>query len=242
MDANAYRQFSIEQDRGEIALFKRLELNSTGALLDIGCGDGRITAQMADALPEWTVTGLDPNHEMLALANESFDRPNLRFIHSTLDQLPPDATFDTITLLNSLKFIPHADAFLADVHRRLNPNGQLLIFAHPLDSPAAQIVQQILLQPEWEGNIDRTVVTARHYLSEYLEILHELGFETIYSNVNNSLRNAETREKLIERTSMLLPLFGTFNPAEQRRCAEAICDQMGKTSFELIRLAYIGRT
>ena len=241
MDASAYRRFSIAQNRGEMALFERLGCTGTGALLDIGCGDGRLTAQMAEALPQWAITGLDPNNEMLDLADISFAQPNLRFVRGTLDHLPTDNTFDAITLFNTLKFIPHAEAFLADMHRRLNPGGQLLIFAHPLDSLPAQIFREVLLEPEWKDNIDHAVVNARRYLSDYQQILDQLGFDITYCDVYESPRYTETREELVETMSMVLPLYGKFNPDEQRRCAEAITDRMGTTDFKLLRLAYIGR-
>jgi trans-aconitate methyltransferase len=45
----------------------------------VGCGDGKITAEIADRLPEGSVLGVDPSTDMIAFAREHFRRKNLDF-------------------------------------------------------------------------------------------------------------------------------------------------------------------
>jgi trans-aconitate 2-methyltransferase len=59
-----------------------LKLNGTERVLDIGCGNGKVTAQIASRIPEGTVVGIDPSSEMIAFASSQFPfamHANLQF-------------------------------------------------------------------------------------------------------------------------------------------------------------------
>src|SRR5581483_1945613 len=59
-----------------------LELDASARVLDVGCGDGKITASIAAHVPKGSVVGVDPSRSMIAHAAERFsasDHPNLRF-------------------------------------------------------------------------------------------------------------------------------------------------------------------
>jgi trans-aconitate 2-methyltransferase len=46
-------------------------------VLDVGCGDGHITAAIADQLPDGSILGIDPSPRMIAAA-DSFASPRAR--------------------------------------------------------------------------------------------------------------------------------------------------------------------
>ncbi|MGC9517062.1 MAG: class I SAM-dependent methyltransferase [Methanomicrobiales archaeon] len=59
-----------------------LKLDGHERILDIGCGDGRITAEIASKISEGCVLGIDNSIEMIKLAKESFsikEFSNLKF-------------------------------------------------------------------------------------------------------------------------------------------------------------------
>src|SRR5437868_5014177 len=59
-----------------------LDLNGAHRILDIGCGNGKITAEIAGRVPHAPVIGVDPSHEMIEFASRHYDRasyPNLHF-------------------------------------------------------------------------------------------------------------------------------------------------------------------
>ena len=59
-----------------------LELRGSERVLDIGSGDGKITAEIAERLPTGSVVGVDPSTRMIAFAREHFlaDHANLDFV------------------------------------------------------------------------------------------------------------------------------------------------------------------
>lgn len=100
-------------------------------ILDIGCGLGWSSAEMAGAFPEARVIGIDLSAELVRTANRLFGRPNLQFQKADIftDELVYDQPFDAITLIDVYEHIPserRAD-FHAKLDRLLAAEGRLLI-------------------------------------------------------------------------------------------------------------------
>ena len=53
-------------------LITKLDLKGDERILDIGCGDGKITASIASTAPNGSVLGIDSSHEMISFAESKF--------------------------------------------------------------------------------------------------------------------------------------------------------------------------
>ncbi len=63
-------------------LIAKLKLRGDEHILDVGCGDGKVTAEIARAVPRGSVTGVDASPQMIAFAQKTFPAkkfPNLKF-------------------------------------------------------------------------------------------------------------------------------------------------------------------
>src|SRR5918992_2879352 len=77
----------------------RLTLEGAERVLDIGCGDGKITAEIAARVPRGSVLGVDPSRDMIAFASSRFGPPaqaNLRFEVADARRLPYRDEFDLV--------------------------------------------------------------------------------------------------------------------------------------------------
>ena len=72
-DPSQYLKFAGPRARPALDLLNRVELDSPGAVFDLGCGAGNVTRMLARRWPEATVTGVDGSAEMLARAERFFD-------------------------------------------------------------------------------------------------------------------------------------------------------------------------
>src|SRR5512140_1399422 len=89
-------------------------------VLDVGCGDGRITAGIAARVPRGGVTGVDPSRAMIARAVATFGaatHPNLRFGVGDARTLAFDDAFDRVVSFNALHWVPEQDAALRSIRR-----------------------------------------------------------------------------------------------------------------------------
>jgi ubiquinone/menaquinone biosynthesis C-methylase UbiE len=77
----------------------RVSLGPRDRLLDIGCGNGKITAAIADRIPEGSVLGVDPSQNMIDFARANYGteaHPNLHFDLGDARSLPYRHEFDQI--------------------------------------------------------------------------------------------------------------------------------------------------
>lgn len=89
-------------------------------ILDLGCGDGTLTAKIAALGAD--VTGLDASPEMLASAKE-------RGLHVQLgnaEALPFEREFDAVFSNAALHWVRDQEAMLVGVHKALKPGGRFV--------------------------------------------------------------------------------------------------------------------
>lgn len=100
--------------------------NTTGTLLDLGCGAGKPIAKFF-VEKGWSVTGVDFSEKMLALARDHV--PEIQTIHSDIQTLAFDPnSFDAIIASYSLFHIPSENhqAVFSNMYAWLRPRGQAL--------------------------------------------------------------------------------------------------------------------
>jgi ubiquinone/menaquinone biosynthesis C-methylase UbiE len=98
-------------------------------VLDVGCGTGTRWTALKRRLPNAVVYGIDPSHEMLALARGLDDTRQCEATAICFD----DESFDVVTcLFFVLCYVTPAAVrrrALAEMHRVLRPGGQLFVDA-----------------------------------------------------------------------------------------------------------------
>ena len=77
-NAELYREHSSLQQAMAAEVLQAIKLTSSDRVLDIGCGDGRITSEIARRVPNGCVVGVDASSNMIELASQNI-RPNLHF-------------------------------------------------------------------------------------------------------------------------------------------------------------------
>ncbi|GAB3880302.1 hypothetical protein GCM10029964_034430 [Kibdelosporangium lantanae] len=100
------------------------------AVLDIGCGTGRLTLPLAERAG--SVTGLDMSDAMLAQARAKAGERGLSvdFRQGDMTAMPfADASFDVVVSMLALMHIPVAERgrLFAEITRVLRPGGQVLV-------------------------------------------------------------------------------------------------------------------
>jgi trans-aconitate methyltransferase len=119
-DATDYRANSRAQLALAQEFLTRIAIPPDARVLDIGCGDGKVTALIRAA----AVTGCDRSPEMVALASR--EHPECTFVVADARDLPFDAEFDIAVSFTALHWVidGHVDA-LAAIRRALVPGGHL---------------------------------------------------------------------------------------------------------------------
>src|SRR5262245_55034245 len=125
-DASEYARQSQLQAAMAAEVLALLELEGSERILDVGSGDGKITAQIAARVPRGAVIGVDPSHEMIAFASSHFvssnRQSNLQFEVADARSLPFRNQFDLIVSFNALHWVPNQDAALRSIRLAMKPD------------------------------------------------------------------------------------------------------------------------
>lgn len=163
-------------------LLARLNLSGDEALLDVGCGDGRITATVAQSLPGGFVLGVDSSPEFIAYARAHYPRtshPNLCFAQIDARALVWDRPFGIIFSNAVLHWVDDHPAFLAGCARLPKPRGRLIISCGGAGNAEAIVsfLDALIRQPRWRGYfVDFTFPYFFYTPEDYTRWLSTAGF------------------------------------------------------------------
>jgi trans-aconitate 2-methyltransferase len=108
----------------------RLKLRGDERVFDVGCGDGKVTAELARAVPRGHAIGVDSSPDMIRFAQASFppaEFPNLRFCEMDARRLQFAEPFDLVFSNAALHWVDDHPAFLRGASACLCPGGRLVV-------------------------------------------------------------------------------------------------------------------
>jgi trans-aconitate 2-methyltransferase len=129
-DAADYAANSTVQQSWARELIARLKLRGDEHVLDVGCGDGKVTAEIAQTVPRGAVVGVDASPDMIAFAQKTFNpkkRLNLAFHVMDARKIKSARRFDVVFSNAALHWVDDHEAILRGVASVLQPGGRLII-------------------------------------------------------------------------------------------------------------------
>ncbi len=123
-DGQQYEKASAHQKEWGRKLIQELDLQGTENVLDLGCGDGALTATLAELLPEGEVIGVDASQGMIAAAQPKARR-NLRFLLMDINDLGFSEQFDVVFSNAALNWVKDHRRLFANVSRALRVGGRV---------------------------------------------------------------------------------------------------------------------
>lgn len=128
-DSEDYLKHSTAQYKWAGELIDKLRLRGSESVLDIGCGDGKVTALISSHLPNGSVTGIDSSEEMVSFARRSFpeqDYPSLFFYCMDARNLTFENRFDIAFSNATLHWVEDHLSVLRGVKTGLKKSGRIL--------------------------------------------------------------------------------------------------------------------
>lgn len=186
--AELYFHNSETQREWAWELLGKFRFNGNEKVLDFGCGDGKITAQIARMVDEGKVTGIDISSEMISLAKRKFNSvayPNLEY--RQIDEMSfahsSELSCDLVCSFTVFHLIGDPLKTLKNLKQCLKPHGKLLMM---IPTGANQALSQATFETFTKYQIDlpwgkqksenafsmSTLEGCSHYLNE-------AGFEII---------------------------------------------------------------
>jgi len=123
-DGERYAKASDHQKEWGARLIDDLDLVGSERVLDLGCGDGALTARIADLVPAGEVVGIDASEGMIAAAHAN-ERPNLHFLLMDIDALELADRFDVVFSNATLHWVKDHRRLYGNVTRLLREGGRV---------------------------------------------------------------------------------------------------------------------
>jgi trans-aconitate 2-methyltransferase len=132
MEWNAadYAANSVVQQIWARELITRLNPRGSERILDVGCGDGKVTAEIARAVPRGSATGIDASPQMIEFAQKTYPPgkfPNLKFRVMDARKIRFKQRFDLIFSNAALHWLDDHQAFLRGAAACLCSSGRLVV-------------------------------------------------------------------------------------------------------------------
>lgn len=156
-NAADYARHSRGQEVLARELLDSLELRPDDCVLDIGSGDGRITAVIAERVPRGRVVGVDSSADMVRHARAEFAggrQPNLTFRQADASALPFDSEFSVVYSSAALHWVLDHRPVIAGIARALRPGGRLIAQMGGFGNVATVIAafDEVAREPPWSAD------------------------------------------------------------------------------------------
>jgi ubiquinone/menaquinone biosynthesis C-methylase UbiE len=184
-DASFYAAHSEMQYQIGLETIRRLNPVDGEAILDIGCGDGRLTAELAQYVPNGRLTAVDISNNMLRLTKASLCRAgasHYNLINVRAEQIEFKDAFDGIFSNIALQWVRRRRELYVRLFQALKRGGRLAI-ATCYDSPELDDEEEPLVEndAQWYNvklhEFEQKAVTELYARPEFRPYLINMSFQ-----------------------------------------------------------------
>jgi trans-aconitate methyltransferase len=207
---------------------EKFSFNSHDKILDVGSGDGKITALIAASVPQGTVVGLDISEKMVCYASSLHQKENLVFIQGDAINVPFNEQFDKIVSFCTLHWIVNQEQALQSIRNSLKPQGILLAVvpgksAHNLGPNAEKLIRS----EKWAPYFPHFEKTRVYFSSEeYADLLKKVRFEVKSIKAEESVTVFHDRTAFIQWLTPLVNFTSHLPPSFQELFLKDLSEQM----------------
>ncbi|MDD2467695.1 MAG: methyltransferase domain-containing protein [Desulfobulbus sp.] len=229
-DGKQYKKASVHQTSWGESMVERLPIKGTELILDIGCGDGRVTQKIALRVPDGEVLGIDASNSMIAAAKK-YESANLRFKVISVNELSFHEHFDVVFSHAALHWIRDHDLLLKKIYKSLRSGGYArLNFAADGASPTLiQVIKTTMGNPSYAKYFSNFLWPWYMPSSiEYKKILSRSPFqdaEVLEEHKERLFPSADSLIKWIDQPC-LAPFLAVITEKDKQGFRDSIIDQM----------------
>jgi trans-aconitate 2-methyltransferase len=198
-DAAEYSRRSSLQEAMAQEVLALLDLNGSERILDVGCGDGKITARIASRASKGSVVGVDPSRDMISFAQGHFGPPtlpNLRFEVADARRLPFKNEFDLVVSFNALHWIPEQQVALNSIRSTLVSGGkaQLRLVPRGARKSLENVAEETRRTSRWNAYFQDFDDPYLHLTpEEYAAVAERSGFRVLRTSTKDHAWDFGTR-------------------------------------------------
>jgi len=207
-DGKKYEKASSHQKEWGERLIEELALQGTERILDLGCGDGTLTAQLSRLVPRGAVVGIDASQGMIDVAQQKYEG-NLRFLLMDINDLDLVEKFDVVFSNATLHWVSDHRRLFRNIQRVLSANG-VVRFNFAGDGNCSQffkVVRETMALPGFSKYFEQFLWPwYMPAVGEYKALVEDSGFSsaTVWGeNADRFFPDAEALTRWIDQPSLV---------------------------------------
>lgn len=243
-----YLKFRNERTQASIDLVSRINVESPGSIIDIGCGPGNSTQVLLGRWPGCKITGLDNSPSMIETARKEY--PSQEWILADILDYNPEGKYDIVFSNATIQWIPGHRKLLASMWNMVNENGAIAVQV-PLYSmmPVCGAVEHAAsgVRPKLSGVMD---IFTFHDPAFYYDMLSSLSekIEVWVTDYFHIMDSHKSIIDMIKSTGMKLYLDRLESDKDRQEFESAVLDNVigaypaqenGRVIFPFKRLFFI---
>lgn len=210
-DEESYYNNNHAQQRIADYLLEKFKFHGKEKILDLGCGKGKITAQLTRSVSHGYVIGLDLSPNMVKYAQERFPverYPNLAFYQGDANSIDYQNQFDVIFSFTGLQWVPDHEATLLKMYHALKHSGSVAL-SMPLGLPISleQALGELMIQEKWRAFFPNDFQPGFNFISleNYRKLLLKTGFAIDLIEKRSQKDTFKTKGEFIDFVSQWFP-------------------------------------
>lgn len=206
-------------------------LEADDKVLDLGCGTGSMTVEIAAKVPRGFVIGLDISETMLNFAREHYQASNIIYMEGDARGLPFAEQFDKIIAFLSLNWVSEQEKALHSLHKALKTHGKAII-THPGEQPSnlGPVVSRLVKTDRWASYFPNYKHEKPYYTAnEYKLLLEQAGLTVEKISEDSTYTYFKNRDALIGFFRPLCNFIYHLPPALQEQFVDDVVDEVLKT-------------
>ena len=202
-DSKQYKEHSKPQKEGGLDAINKFSFKGNETILDIGCGDGKTTIEMAKKVPNGKVIGIDPSPNMIEECRKSYSHiKNLSFEQQSAEEFSFDIRFDLIVSFYALHYVNDQLTVLKKIHKALKTGGKLII---RMSGGEQKEVAEVFNREPWKSIFAKQEERWHSKTEEdYKKLLKEAGFNNFKTKTESYSRKF-TKEELFNWAMAWVP-------------------------------------
>lgn len=246
-DGEKYKKASTHQKEWANKILQEFNLTGNETILDLGCGDGVITKQLAEMVPNGSVLGIDASEGMIKTAKQNNNLPNLLFELKNINEIQYKNEFDLIFSNAALHWVLDHSKLLKNASEALTSGG-VIRFNFAGDGNCSyfyKVIKQAMAEPQFKSSFNTfSWPWFMPTLYKYKEIVSEIELSDIEIWEENADRYFETREAMVKWIDQpsIVPFLKHITSEKQHTFRDYVVEKMIKetkqndgTCFETFR-------
>jgi len=183
-----YNRFRGYREEPFLAILERLQLRGDESIIDLGCGSGENTVELARRVPKGRAVGIDSSSAMIVAANkvrkdlEPKLKRRISFREGDVRDFNADREYSMVFSNATLQWVPNHREIFKKIFTALVPGGRVVVQMPKNDRETAQMtILKLAGEPPWKELLGAVTVPSRSVpgSDHYDNLLTEIGFAEV---------------------------------------------------------------